>query len=121
MAASFAKIDVSNKVINVLVVDPKDLLDKNGNEVEKLGRDMLHSTFGGTWIQTSHTGAFRKNPARIGGTYDKVRDAFIAQKPFPSWSLDNATCRWMAPTEMPDDSMDYTWDEPNTKWIEISG
>ena len=34
----------------------------------------------------------RKNYAGIGYTYDSVRDAFIPQKPFESWILDEFTC-----------------------------
>ena len=119
MAASFAEIDVFHKVIRVLVVDPKDLLDKNGNEVEKLGSNMLHSAFGGTWIQTSLTGDFRKKYAGVGDVYDVNRDAFITPKRFPSWVLDEATCKWMAPTAKPDDSKEYSWNESTKAWDEV--
>ena len=39
----------------------------------------------------------RKNYARIGGTYDLARNAFISVKPFSDWVLDEETCRWKAP------------------------
>ena len=39
---------------------------------------------------------FRKNYAGIGFTYDTVRNAFIAPKPYASWVLDEETCLWVA-------------------------
>jgi len=40
---------------------------------------------------------FRKNYAGIGFTYDTVRNAFIAPKPYASWVLDEETCLWVEP------------------------
>ena len=83
----------------------------------------------GEWIQTSyntHGGvhsdggtSLRKNYAGVGYTYDSVRDAFIAPKPYPSWTLVEDTCQWAAPTAMPDDGKMYEWDENTTNWTEI--
>jgi len=61
---------------------------------------------------------FRKNYAGIGFTYDAVRDAFIAPKPFASWVLDEATCRWDAPVAMPSEGL-WMWDEATMSWIEM--
>jgi hypothetical protein len=55
-------------------------------------------------------------PARIGYTYDSIRDAFIAPQPFPSWTLNNVTTEWEAPTPMPTDGLGYTWDESTLSW-----
>ncbi len=60
---------------------------------------------------------FRKNYAGIGYTYDEERDAFIPPKPFESWVLDEATCLWIAPVEMPDDGQAYVWDESAGEWV----
>jgi hypothetical protein len=49
--------------------------------------------------------AFRKNYAGIGYTYDSVRDAFIPPKPFNSWILDEQTCLWKAPVDMPEEGL----------------
>jgi hypothetical protein len=43
----------------------------------------------------------RKNFAGIGFKYDQTRDAFIAPKPFNSWTLNEDTCRWEAPVAKP--------------------
>jgi hypothetical protein len=68
--------------------------------------------------------AFRKNYAGLGYTYDSERDAFIPQRPYPSWVLDEDSCLWEAPVPMPEDAgtgeppKRYSWDEATTSWVE---
>ena len=104
----FAKINNSNIVTEVIVAE-QDFINSGA-----VGDSFL-------WVQTSYSGSFRKNYASVGDTYDKSKDAFIEPKPYPSWVLDEATCRWKAPTDMPDDGEMYSWDEDTTAWISISG
>lgn len=59
---------------------------------------------------------FRKNYAGIGYTYDETRDAFIPPKPYDSWTLNETSCLWEAPTAMPDDGQAYNWNEETTSW-----
>lgn len=63
---------------------------------------------------------FRKNYAAIGMIYDPVRDAFYAEQPYASWTLDEDTATWQAPVPIPDDKEDYYWDESEMKWIKIN-
>jgi len=70
------------------------------------------------WVQTSYNGNFRKNYAVVGGTYDKGRDAFIAPKPFDSWTLDEDTCKWVCPVELPTGAEHYIWNEETQSWDE---
>ena len=84
----------------------------------------------GEWIQTSYNTKggvhllggtpLRKNYAGIGYTYDRTRDAFIPPQPFASWTLNEETCLWDAPTPYPTDGKVYRWDEPTTSWVEIT-
>ena len=74
----------------------------------------------GEWIQTSYNGNIRKNYAGIGFTYDKTRDAFIPIKPFDSWTLNDTTCRWEAPSTYPDDGKVYNWNETTKAWDEVT-
>ena len=69
--------------------------------------------------RTSYNGNMRKNYAGIGYTYDTVRDAFIAPKPFASWVLDEATCRWTAPVAMPSAGGPWAWDEDTESWVAV--
>ena len=61
--------------------------------------------------------ALRKNYAGIGYTYDPIRDAFIPEKPYGSWVLDENTCRWEPPVPFPDDGQMYDWDETTVSWV----
>ena len=80
----------------------------------------------GQWIQTSyntHGGVhsnggtpLRKNYAGIGYTYDATRDAFYAPQPYPSWTLNDTSCLWEAPTARPTDGQRYEWNEETTSW-----
>ena len=119
----------------------------NNGIVEKVIRaeadyfDTFIDSSPGTWIQTSYntyggvhyepnmymvpsqdqSKALRKNYASIGYTYDHVRDAFYAPKPYASWTLNEQTCMWEPPTPYPEDAVrlqkNYYWDEPTLAWI----
>jgi hypothetical protein len=143
--ASFAKIGLNNKVIEVLSVNNEVLKDADGIEQENIGIDFLTKLTGwAIWKQTSYnTNAgvhslggtpFRKNHAGIGYTYDEDRDAFIPPKPFKSWILNENTCHWESPIPYPitnnqnrvnnfgDNINDfYKWNETINNWelIEI--
>ena len=115
--ASFAKIGLNGKVIEVLSVNNEVLLDSNGVEQENIGVDFLTKLTGyPLWKQTSYNGNIRKNYAGIGMTYDEDRDAFIPKKPFNSWILNEDTCRWDAPVVKPDDGQNYNWNETIQNW-----
>tara|TARA_B100000212_G_C27358483_1_gene527034 strand:- start:296 stop:661 length:366 start_codon:yes stop_codon:yes gene_type:complete len=119
--AHFAKLGTGNIVEEVVVVSNQVITDNDGNEKEQLGVDFLNNLYGtrDVWKQTSYNGNFRKNFAGIGYKYDKERDAFIDQKPYPSWILNEDTCQWEAPIEYPDDGKNYDWNETNQTWDEI--
>ena len=70
--------------------------------------------------RTSYNGNIRKNYAGIGYTYDSIRDAFIAPKPYPSWIMSEETCLWSAPTPMPTDGKRYSWNEATLAWVEVT-
>ena len=115
--ATFAKIGLNNKVIEVLSVHNNELLDSNGVEQEVNGIDFLTKLTGWSiWVQTSYNNNFRKNHAGIGYTYDENRDAFIAPQPYASWILNEDTCIWEAPVAYPDDGEEYNWNETTTTW-----
>jgi hypothetical protein len=75
-----------------------------------------HNRWKQTWDNNLGT---TKNYAGIGYIYDSVRDAFISQKPFESFVLNEDTCRWEAPVPKPNDKTKlFYWDENNLSWIE---
>ena len=96
--AHFAELDENNIVLQVIVVHNNELLDDEGQENELKGVQFCNSLFGhNNWIQTSYHGRIRKNYAGIGYTYSSDLDAFIPPKDFPSWVLNEETCRWESP------------------------
>jgi hypothetical protein len=108
----FAKVN-SGVVEQVIVAEPEFF-------------DNFVDSSPGEWIQTSYNtyggvhanggDPMRMNYAGVGYTYDRVRDAFIPPKPYPSWVLNEDTCLWDAPTPMPDDGQMYTWNEETRNW-----
>ena len=117
--AHFAQLE-NNIVKQVIVVSNQDILDENGQESEQKGIDFCSNLLGGTWIQTSYNAKIRKNYAGIGYTYDEGRNAFIAPKPYASWTLDETKAQWKAPVDMPTDDKRYTWNEATTSWVEVA-
>jgi hypothetical protein len=125
--ASFAKIGLNNKVIEVLSVHNNVLKDSNGIEQEVIGIDFLTKLTGwAIWKQTSYNTIggvhnnngtpLRKNHAAIGYIYDEDRDAFIPKKTYNSWVLNEQTCQWEAPTARPNDGKLYNWNEQTLSW-----
>ena len=113
--AHFAKV-VDGIVTQVIVAEPEFF-------------DTFVDSSPGQWIQTSYNTShgvhlnggtpLRKNYAGIGYTYDAGRDAFIAPKPFSKWVLNEDTCAWQAPTQMPNDGKQYRWDDDAGNWVEV--
>jgi len=59
--ATFAKIGLNNKVIEVLSIHNNELKDSNGVEQEVNGIDFLTKLTGWSiWVQTSYNNNFRK-------------------------------------------------------------
>jgi hypothetical protein len=138
--ASFAKIGLNGKVIEVQSVVNEVLHDSNGVEQENIGIDFLTKLTGWSiWKQTSYNTIggvhklggkpFRKNHAGIGFTYDEDRDAFIPPKSYNSWVLNETTCLWEAPISKPELTDEeqsqnnsethywyYSWNESTTTW-----
>jgi len=114
--ASFAKIGLNNKVIQVVSVHDNELKDSNNVSSESLGIDFLTNLTGWAIWKQSFTDGTRKNLANIDYTYDENRDAFIAPKPYASWILNETTCQWEAPIALPDTENKYNWNEETQQW-----
>ena len=118
--AHFAKVR-DGVVVDVIVAEPEFF-------------DTFVDDSAGTWIQTSYntrggkhydqdgnesadqSKALRKNYAGVGFLYDHALDAFMPPKPYPSWTLDENTCWWVAPVAYPEDGNQYNWNEANQTW-----
>lgn len=133
--AHYAELNDNNEVIYVVYMDNEIITDENGNEVEELGVNHLHTHHGADrrWVRTSYRGNFRNKYAGLGDTYREDLDAFISPQPYPSWTLNESTYEWESPIPQPELTQEeidsrsyYTWVQElysadNTKgWILIT-
>ena len=112
--AHYAFLDADGVVTEVITgIDETEL-------IEGLLPETWYGNFRGQVCKrTSYNGNIRKNYAGIGYAYDTVRDAFIAPKPWASWVLDEATCRWLAPVARPSEGGPWSWDEDTESWVAV--
>ena len=94
--AHFAKLDVDNNVIDVVVVS-NDVL--GSPESEAKGITFLTELTGhSSWKQCSYNRTIRKNFPGIGVYhYDPSNDMFVSDKPHNSHTLNTSTGQWDAP------------------------
>ena len=138
--AHFAKLGSNSKVIQVLTLDNKDMLNADGVEDETVGQQYLerHNNWPAQmWIQTSYntyggkhnsgdnSKAFRGNYAGIGHIWDEDNNIFYPKKPYASWVLNTTDAQWHSPIgDAPDDLTDeekaagtrYVWNEDTKAW-----
>ena len=118
--AHYAFLDENSIVVSVIV-------GRNENELGIDWEDYYGKVENLTCKRTSYNTSanihkyggtpFRKNYAGIGYSFDEVRDAFIAPKPFNSWILNEDTCIWEAPVPEPETESLYEWSEENQTWV----
>jgi hypothetical protein len=114
--AHFAKLGVGNIVQDIQVVS--DVVAAT----EQDGIDFLKNLYKNSdteWRETFKNASQRKNFAGIGYHYNMTHDAFIPPQPYPSWTLNEATCLWDPPVAYPDDGKRYNWNEATQAWDEM--
>lgn len=119
--AHYAFLDSNNIVTEVITGKDEGGIDWEQHYGEFRGQPCKRTSYN-TYGNVHQNGGtpFRKNYAGIGYAYDSTRDAFIAPKPYASWTLNETTCCWDAPTLMPTDGKRYAWNEEQLAWIEIA-
>ena len=110
--AHYAFLNENNIVTEVITgIDETEL-------IEGLDTETWYGNFRGQVCKrTSYNKNIRKNYAGISYSYDATRDAFIAPKPFESWTLNEETCLCDAPVAYPTDGELYVWNENTTSWV----
>ena len=121
--AHFAELNSSNEVLRVIVVSNDDVNANGGDQhadAETFVTTIVpHSTGGVAWKQCSYNNNFRKQYVGKGYTYNPSKDKFIADKPYPSWTLDSND-DWQAPVNKPNDGKRYNWNETDRQWEELT-
>jgi len=137
--AHFAKISDTSKVLAVLTLDNKNMLNAAGVEDESVGQDYLQSHNNwprNKWIQTSYntsankhssgdnSKALRGNYAGIGYEWDEDNQIFWNKSPYPSWVKNTSDALWHSPIgdapaltaeEIAINSY-YAWNESSQSW-----
>ena len=112
--AYYAFLDANNVVTEVIAgIDETELIE-----------GLLPETWYGNFLgqvckRTSYNNNIRFNYAGVGFTFDTVRDAFIAPQTFPSFVLNESTCRWVAPVPRPTTGGRWNWDEATLSWVAL--
>ena len=143
--AHFAKLGANSKVIQVLTLDNKDMLNADGVEDELVGQQYLEHNNNWPaqmWIQTSYntshnkhnsgdnSKALRGNYAGIGYTWDEDNQIFWPKKPYASWVKDIENAHWKSPigdspvltAEQESQNVagthlwEYNWNEDGQSW-----
>ena len=128
--ATFAELDLNNKVIRVLMADDNDVIANGGDQSQSAANHFAtivpYSLDGVKWVQTSEENSFRKKFEAIGDTYDETKNKFISPQPFPSYTLDDnddwkssvtfPTIRTYTETDDRITLLKITWDEINLRW-----
>ena len=122
--AHYAFLDENNVVTQVIPGVDEDVIQTDTDGTQVGGSSEAWETFygnlkGQTCKRTSYNNNIRKNYASIGYQYDETLDAFIPPKPFNSWTLDESSCQWQAPTSKPIDEKSYEWNESTLSWKEV--
>jgi hypothetical protein len=143
--AHYAFLDENNIVVNIIAGVNEDVTQTDidgtvvggsteawemwyGNFEGKTCKRTSYNSIGGKrrdlqTNQVTENPGFRKNYARIGYTYDPLRDAFVEPKPFNSWILNEETCLWEPPIPYPvfdkENPRYHTWNEDILNWEEI--
>lgn len=113
--AHYAFLNENNVVIEVITGRNEDEVVDGISDWEA-----YYTNFRGQkCLRTSYNANIRKNYAGIGFIYDEERDAFISPQPYPSWLLDEDTCRWEAPVPYPKDGRLYFWQEDVVDWTPV--
>lgn len=122
--AHFAKLNTSNKVVEVQVVNNDIATDEaagvaflEGLYGQEDGVTWKHTSYNTFGNQHSSNGTpFRKNYAAVGGFYNPDDDAFYCSQPFPSWTLNTTTYLWEPPVAYPTDGQPHNWNEQTQTW-----
>lgn len=113
--AHYAFLDDNNIVTHVITGRNEDeVVDGISNWEEYYG-----DFYSQACKRTSYNNRIRKNYAGIGMRYDEILDAFIPIQPYPSWTLNENTCKWEASIEMPQDGSFYVWNENILEWQKV--
>lgn len=120
---NFARVNSNNKVVDVVFVFDDIVTDDDGNLYEHWAYNHLYEKYPDSkkdyWVMIDN----KKNWGYVGNTFDKFKDGFISEKPYPSWTFDETTLKWTPPVPEPiltdeekEVSTNLNWNEELQVW-----
>ena len=94
----------NGKVVNMIIADNEDFVNTLPDKED--------------WKEATTEAEIGR--AYINGDYDYQRQAFLHPQPFSTWTLNETTLEWDAPTPKPtseDQSKFYDWDDSTQEWV----
>lgn len=99
-----AQINDNNMVINITVME-ESVADQ---------ASQILSSIEGEWIKVEEG-----SPVSINGYWSPEQNKFYGKQLFPSWTLNQETLIWEAPTPKPEvEGNSYYWSEEDMSWRE---
>lgn len=120
--AHYAFVNSNNTVTQVIVGRDEDDLVEGVTDWEtyygeQMGERCLRTSYNtAAGVHSGGGTPYRGNYAGIGYTYDEELDAFLPPQPYNSWTLNESTYSWEAPTAYPEDGEAYVWNENRKEW-----
>ena len=123
--AHYAKV-LDGKILNVIKAEPEffeTFIDDSPGEWIQTSyntRGGIHYDPNNGEASEDQTKAMRYNFAVTGGKYDPQADAFYAEQPYPSWTLNTTSYEWEAPSALPEapNGEKWGWDEDSQTWVD---
>lgn len=102
--AQYIELNSSNTIVNIIVADEDYINSQNHN----------------SFMLTTDIDEDKRDKIIIGFVYDEANTRFVPRKYYDSWIFDEESYRWKPPIDMPTDDKNYSWDEDNISWKEVT-
>jgi hypothetical protein len=115
----YCKLGINGKILNIIEVAETDCQDADGNFDNTIGLQFLENLLG--WALWTPVLSDSVGTPTIGGYWIDEHNVFKTTQPFTSWTFNNSTGEWEAPSANPDpDNVDnpYIWSGENQTWFQ---
>jgi hypothetical protein len=113
----YCKLGINEKIVNIIEVAITDCQDADNNFNNTIGVEFLENLTGWSlWTPVTENSI---GDAEIGGTWNDTDNVFASIKPYPSWTFNNTSGKWEAPSENPEPNNlenPYVWNESTQTW-----
>lgn len=115
----YCKLGINGKILNIIQVADTDCQDADGEFDNNIGIQFLENLT--KWALWTPILEDSKGQAQIGEKWDDDNKVFVSRQPYPSWTFNNSTGEWDAPTPNPEPNNEenpYLWHEESQTWFQ---